>query len=78
MIQSQEVRDRVDRDHPLVRKHRDAVADGDQCIEIVRDQEHGQVQPLLERADQFIERGRTDWVEAGGRLVEEQQFRIER
>ena len=40
--------------------------------------ENGQAQSALERPDQFVEVARADRIEAGGRLIEEHQFRIER
>ena len=78
MVQSQEFRNRSDRDDLPIREHRDPVADGVERVEVVGDQEDGEVEPLLEPQDQFVERGRGDRVEPGRRLVEEQQLRIER
>src|SRR4051794_9850052 len=47
-------------------------------IEIVRDQENGEVEPLLERQDKLIERGGRDRIEAGRRFVEKQKLGVER
>ena len=78
MIGREQLGDRADRDHLLVGHHRHPVADLVQRIEIVGDQEHGQPQRLLQLDGQLVERRRADRVEPGGRLVEEQQFGIER
>ena len=48
MIQSQQFRNRSDRDHFLVGQHRHPVADRIERVEVVGDQEHGQVEPLLQ------------------------------
>ena len=56
----------------------DAVADRVQAVEIVRHHEHGKAQRALQRLDQRVEFAAGDRVEAGCRLVEEQDFRIER
>ena len=52
-----------------IRKHGDTVADGVQSVEVVSDQEDGQLEPLLKRTDQLVEAGGGDRVEPGGRLV---------
>src|SRR4029079_6984385 len=78
MIQSQEVRDRIDRNYLLIRKHGDPVADRNQRVEVVGNQEDRDVEPLLERRDELVERGCANWIEARGRLVEEQELGIER
>src|SRR3954470_6300239 len=49
-----------------------------QRIEIVGDQEDREIEPLLEREDELIERRSRDRIETGGRLIEEQQLWVER
>ena len=49
-----------------------------QRIEIVGDHDHGQAEAALQAADQPVERRGADRIEAGGRLVQEQDLRIER
>src|SRR5947209_13354045 len=78
MIQSQEFRYRADAEHMLVGKDRDAVADRVQRVEVVGDQEHGKAEPLLQRADELVERRGGDRVEPRRRLVEEQKLGIQR
>ena len=75
VVQSQQFRNRSDRDHLPVGEHRDTVADGVERVEIVRDQEDGEAEPLAKLDDQLVEGGGADRIEAGGRLVEEQQLR---
>ena len=48
-----------------------------QGVEIVSNQEHREIEALLERADQLIERRSSDRIEARRRLVEEQKLRVE-
>ena len=78
VIERDQFVDRADRDDLLVGQHRDPVADRIQRIEIMRDQEHRQPERLLQRLGKIVERRRTDRVEPRSRLVEEQQFGIER
>ena len=61
----------------MIGQHRDAVADGVQRVEVVGNQKDGELEPLLQRTDQFVKRRSADRVEPGRRLVEEQEFRIE-
>ena len=61
-----------------VDQHGDAVADREQRVQIVRDEEHGQPEAGLQIADQPVELGSGDRIEAGGRLVEKQDLGIER
>ncbi len=70
--------DRPDRNDLFVGNHRHPVADFIQRIQIVRDQENRQPQRLLQLQDQLVERGRTDRIKARRRLVQKQQFGIER
>ena len=74
MVELHQVGHGIDRDHLVVRQHSHPVADLVQRIEIVGDEEHGQAQRLLEALGQLVERGCPDGVEAGGGLVQEQQF----
>ena len=48
------MRDRSNRNHMLIRENGDAVADRMKRIEIVGDQENGEIESLLERADQLV------------------------
>jgi hypothetical protein len=56
--------DRAGRDHAPFGKDRDAVADRVQAVEVVGHHEHAQAQGLLQRADEFVEIGGADRVEA--------------
>jgi hypothetical protein len=78
MIEGKQLGNGPDGDHFAVCEHRDPVADCVQRVEIVRDQEHAEAQRVPEAPDQRVEGGGADRVEAGRRLVEEQQVRIER
>jgi len=49
-----------------------------QRIEVVRDQENCQVEPLLERANQLVERGGGNGIQTRRGLVEEQKLGIKR
>src|SRR5580765_8556516 len=62
----------------VVDEYRDAVADREQSIEIVRYQEDGEAEARLQIEDQLIESSGGDRIEAGGRLVEEQNLGVER
>src|SRR5690242_1335537 len=61
----------------LVDQHRDAVADREQAVEVVRHHEYGQAKAALQIADQFVEGAGGDRIETGGRLVEKNDLRIE-
>jgi len=56
--------DRTGRDHAPFGQDRDAVADRVQAVEVVGNHEHAQAQGLLERADELVEFGGADRVEA--------------
>src|SRR4030095_7412131 len=62
----------------LVYQDRNPVANRDQRVEVMGDHDHGQAQALLQAADQLVKVGGPDRVEAGGRLVQEQDFGGER
>src|SRR3990172_7509114 len=76
MVVPQHLRHRPDFD-PLVDKHGDTVADRPEAVQIVRHQENGQPQALLQAADHLVEFGGPDRVEPRGRLVEEQDLRVQ-
>src|SRR3954469_9715920 len=78
LVEALDLVERIGNQHALLRDHGDAIADRVQRIEIVRDQEHREAKALAQRQDQLIERGRADRIEAGRRLVEEQDVGIER
>src|SRR5664279_190531 len=61
-----------------VGEHGDAVAGGGEGFEIVGHHEDGETQCLLQRADEPVEVAGGDGVEAGGRLIEEDDLRVER
>ncbi len=63
---------------PVVDQHRDSVGDGDEAVEIVRHHEHGETQAVLEVAHEAVEFVGGDGIKSGGRLVEEEQRRVER
>src|SRR5688500_13551451 len=62
----------------MVRQYRDTVADGVERVEIMRDQEYGKAKRVAKILDQLIECRRADRIEPCSRLVEEQEFRIQR
>jgi hypothetical protein len=70
--------DRAGGDHAALRQHGDAIADRVQAVEVMGDHEHAQSQRALQRADQFVELGGADRIEAGRRFVEENDVGIER
>ena len=59
-------------------QRRDPIAGLRQAVEVVGYHENGQPQSALQGPDQFVEVAGADRIEARGRLVEEDQFRIER
>src|SRR3954468_23825866 len=61
-----------------VAQHGDAVAGRIKAVEVVGYHENGQAQSALQGAHQLVEIAGADRIEAGGRLVQEHQFRIER
>ena len=62
----------------LVEQHGDPVADGIEAVEVVRHHEHAEPQALPQLLDQLVIMGGADGIEAGRRLVEEHEFRVER
>ena len=78
MIQVLEFGHRADALHLAFAEHRDAVGDLPQQIEVVRDHDDGQAEQLAQLDHQLVDAGRAGRVEAGRRLIEKQQFRIER
>src|SRR5579885_488056 len=64
--------------HPPVHDDADAIARTEDRIQIVRDHHYRQPQLPLQVQHQLVELRRTDGIQAGSRLVEEQQPRIER
>src|SRR5689334_24613500 len=63
---------------PYTTLFRSTVADLVEGIEVVGDQEHGEPQRLLQLLGQPVEGRGADRIEAGGRLVEEEQLGVER
>ena len=74
----QHVARRADRDHVFFGQHRDARRQREQRVEVVRDHHHRQAQLAVQRLDQRDEGVRQVGIEAGGRLVQEQQLRFQR
>ncbi len=66
------------RDHLLVGDHRHPITDRVHGVQVVGDHEHRQVQAVRELPDQFVEGAGADRVQPGGRLVQEQQLRVQR
>jgi hypothetical protein len=62
----------------LVDESRDPVGDRVQAIDVMRHQEDGKPHAALQIGDEPVEIGGGDRVEAGGRLVEEEQGGVER
>src|SRR5581483_6431576 len=65
-------------DYLAVAQNRNPVACRIKAVEVVGYHENGQAQSPLKRADQFVEIAGADRIEAGGRLIQKYQFRIER
>ena len=78
MIGGQHVLQWSKRGDPAVGQCCDAVADGGERVEIVRDHEDGEAKRPLQRSDQRVEFAGRDRIEARGGLVQEQQRGIER
>ena len=79
MVQSEQLFNRSDRDDLLVGQHRHPVADRVKRVEIVGDEENGQVELVAQRLGSARRNSaRAIGSRPGGRLVEEQQFGIER
>ena len=78
IVGTQEFFDFPDGDDLAVAEHRDPVADGEQAVEIVRDHEHREAERFLQRGDEIVEIAGRNRIEARGRLVEEDDLRIER
>src|SRR3984957_9582315 len=70
--------DRTGSDDAAFGQHRDAVANRVQAVEIVGHHEDAQAQRALQGADQCVELGGADRIEARSRLVEENDIGIER
>ncbi len=62
----------------LLAEHGDAVAGLEQAVEVVRHHVDGQTQRVAQGHDELVEIGGADRVEAGGRLVEEDDVGVER
>src|SRR5690242_8287859 len=60
MIGLEDIGQRPERRDPAVGERRDAVADGGQRIEVMRDHEDGEAQRALQRPDQRVELARRD------------------
>src|SRR5690606_28486829 len=70
----------AERSHRLRRyvQEQCAVRDPEDALEVMRHDDDGRTEARLQLEDQVVETARTDRVEAGRRLVEEQHIRIER
>src|SRR5262245_55842356 len=60
-----------------VEKHR-VVRDGEDTLQLVRDDHEGGAEAVAQLEDQFVQVARTDRIETGRRFVEEQNLRVER
>src|SRR5215472_3685268 len=76
MVGSHQLVDRVNDDFP-VDQQRNAMADGEQCGEIVGHDDDGDPEAAIELADQRVDPARCERVEIGRRLVEEENARVE-
>jgi hypothetical protein len=65
-------------DHLAIDQHRDTVACPRQGVQIVGDHHDGQLERAAQIEHKLIETGRRNRVKTGGRLVEKEQYRIER
>ena len=77
MIELQQLVHRTYHD-ALVEQHGDAITSRIKAVQIVRHHENREAEALVQALDQLVVVRRADRVEAGGRLVEEQQLRVER
>ena len=64
--------------HPFLRQHRNPVAGGVQRVEVMRDQKDRQAERFLKRTDQIVELRRSDRIEARRRLIQKQDFGVQR
>src|SRR3954470_21543444 len=69
--------DRARREDPSVAERRDPVADGAKTVQIVGYHKNGKPQSALKCGDELVEVAGADRIEAGGRLVEEQDLGVE-
>src|SRR5258706_1437727 len=61
----------------LVHQHGYAVADSEQRVEVVRDDDDGDAERAVEQPDERIDAVRGERIEVGGGLVEEKDARVE-
>ena len=61
----------------LVEQHGDAITNRIEAVQIVRHHENGEAEAVVQSLDEFVVVGGADRVEAGGRLVQEQQLGVE-
>src|SRR5258708_3392041 len=59
-------------------QHRDARADREERGEVVGDDHHGDAEALVQLRDEVVDAARREGVQVGGRLVEEEDARVER
>lgn len=78
MCGAREFGDRRAGQHPPLAEKSDAVGNAPQRIEIVGDDQHRQPESGAQFEHQLVKSGGTERIEAGGRLVEQQQLGIER
>jgi len=58
----------------LVEQHGDTITNRIEAVQIVRHHDNGEAEAVVQPFDEFVVVGRADRVEAGGRLVQEQQL----
>ena len=68
--------DRVD-DYFLVNQHGNAVADVEQCIEVMGDDHHGNTKPLVELQDQLINAASGERIKIRSGLIEKKDAGVE-
>src|SRR5882757_10279787 len=61
----------------LVEQHSDPITSRIEAVQIVRHHENGEAEAVVQSFDEFVVVGGADRVEAGGRLIQEQQLWVE-
>src|SRR6202051_3405233 len=58
-------------------QHGDAVGDAEGAWQLMSHDDHGHLESLLKKENQFIQFSRNNWIEPSGRLVKYKNLRIE-
>src|SRR5260221_3532113 len=77
LVGAHQLVERIDGDR-LVHQHGDALADGEERGEVVRDDDDGDAEAGVQPRDELVDAARGEGIEVRGRLVEEEDARVER